>query len=45
MCRELESMGRAGVIEGAAEKAARIEAEYARVCTALSAVGQKGGKA
>jgi PAS domain S-box-containing protein len=45
ICRELESMGRAGVIEGAAEKVARVEAEYAKVCMALSAVRRKGEKA
>ncbi|MEW6572968.1 MAG: ATP-binding protein [Bacillota bacterium] len=45
ICRDLESMGRAGAIEGAAEKAVRVEAEYARVCMALSAVRQKGEKA
>ena len=42
MCGELEIMGRAGVIEGAAEKVSRVESEYKRVCRALAAACRKG---
>ncbi|HID64148.1 MAG TPA: response regulator, partial [Anaerolineae bacterium] len=35
LCRELETMGRAGTLEGAAEKVAQVEAEYERVKAAL----------
>jgi signal transduction histidine kinase/DNA-binding response OmpR family regulator len=31
LCQELEGMGRAGTLEGAAEKVAQVEAEYERV--------------
>jgi PAS domain S-box-containing protein len=38
LCEELEAMGRAGVLEGAAEKLAQVEAEYRRVKTELEAI-------
>jgi HPt (histidine-containing phosphotransfer) domain-containing protein len=31
MCKELETMGRAGTVEGAAEKVTQVEAEYEKV--------------
>ena len=31
MCRELEALGRAGTVEGAAEKVTAVDAEFARV--------------
>jgi HPt (histidine-containing phosphotransfer) domain-containing protein len=37
LCAELETMGRESQLEGAKEKAARVEAEYERVKTALAA--------
>ncbi|MCR4408183.1 MAG: Hpt domain-containing protein, partial [Anaerolineae bacterium] len=38
LCKELEIMGRQGVLEGAADKVAQVEAEYERVKLALEAV-------
>ena len=35
LCQELEVMRRAGTLEGAAEKVARVEAEYERVKATL----------
>jgi CheY-like chemotaxis protein/HPt (histidine-containing phosphotransfer) domain-containing protein len=35
LCRELEAMGRAGTLEGAAEKVSQVEAEYQRVKAVL----------
>jgi len=35
LCLELETMGKAGALEGAAEKPTQVEAEYARVAVAL----------
>jgi len=35
LCRELEALGRAGTLEGAAEKVAQVEAEYERVKAVL----------
>jgi HPt (histidine-containing phosphotransfer) domain-containing protein len=41
LCRELEMMGKAGALEGAAGKLASIEAEWAQVRAALEAL-QRG---
>jgi hypothetical protein len=41
LAKELEMMGKAGVLDGAADKIARVEAEYAQVKDALE---QKRGK-
>jgi CheY-like chemotaxis protein/HPt (histidine-containing phosphotransfer) domain-containing protein len=38
LCKELEMMGKAGTLEGAAELVAQVEAEYARVKEALQVV-------
>jgi CheY-like chemotaxis protein len=43
LCKELESVGRSGVLDGAADLVAQILAEYGKVETALKAVRQ-GGK-
>ena len=40
MCRDLEMMGKAGTLDGAAEKLAPAEAEYAQVKAALEAIRQ-----
>ena len=37
MCKELEDMGKAGALDGAAPRIAQAEAEYARVKAALEA--------
>jgi CheY-like chemotaxis protein len=42
LCKELEMMARSGAIDGAAELAARIAAEYAKVEAALAAVRREG---
>ena len=42
LCKELEMLGKSGVLEGAADLAARISAEYGRVETALAAVRRAG---
>ena len=39
MAKELEDMGKAGTLEGAAARITRAEAEYERVKAALSALG------
>jgi HPt (histidine-containing phosphotransfer) domain-containing protein len=36
---ELESLGKQGTVEGAAELVAQLEQEYQRVCQALAAEG------
>jgi two-component system sensor histidine kinase/response regulator len=36
LCRELEAMGRAGTLQGAAVKMAQVEAEFERVRTVLA---------
>ncbi|MFQ5857786.1 MAG: Hpt domain-containing protein, partial [Anaerolineae bacterium] len=38
LCKELEAIGRAGALDGAAERVAQIETEYERVRIALEAV-------
>jgi HPt (histidine-containing phosphotransfer) domain-containing protein len=38
LCRELEALGKAGILAGAAEKVARAEAEYAQVKAALETI-------
>lgn len=38
LCRELEGMGKAGTLEGAAELVVQVEAEYEQVKAALEAV-------
>ena len=38
LCWELEGMGKAGTLDGAAEKVAQVEAEYERVKPAVEAV-------
>jgi HPt (histidine-containing phosphotransfer) domain-containing protein len=38
LCRELEGLGKAGRLDGAAEKVTQAEAEYERVKAALEAV-------
>ncbi|GAB4538128.1 MAG: hypothetical protein Kow0063_25640 [Anaerolineae bacterium] len=35
LCQELEAMGRAGTLQGAAAKMAQVEAEFGRVKTAM----------
>jgi PAS domain S-box-containing protein len=40
VCRDLEMMGKAGTLDGAAEKLASAEAEYAQVKAALEAMRQ-----
>jgi HPt (histidine-containing phosphotransfer) domain-containing protein len=42
MCKELEVKGRDGSLQGAAELAARIRAEYERVAAALESVRREG---
>ena len=45
LCRELEMMGKTGVLEGAAQKLASVEAEWAQVRAALeSQRGEQGGQ-
>jgi PAS domain S-box-containing protein len=41
LCQEVEAMARVGVLAGAAELAARIDDEYARVADALQAAGRE----
>jgi two-component system, sensor histidine kinase and response regulator len=43
LCRELEEQGRVGVLGGAAERLAQVEAEYERVRRALVAARPAGG--
>jgi HPt (histidine-containing phosphotransfer) domain-containing protein len=38
LCNELETMGRLGTLEGAAEIVQRVEAEYEKVKTALNSL-------
>ncbi|MDH4137666.1 MAG: Hpt domain-containing protein [Anaerolineae bacterium] len=38
LCWELEGMGKAGTLDGVAEKVAQVEAEYERVKPAMEAV-------
>jgi HPt (histidine-containing phosphotransfer) domain-containing protein len=38
LCWELEGMGKAGTLDGAAKKVAQVEAEYERVKPAIEAV-------
>jgi HPt (histidine-containing phosphotransfer) domain-containing protein len=38
LAKELEAMGKAGMLEGAADLVAQVEAEYVRVTAALEAV-------
>jgi CheY-like chemotaxis protein/HPt (histidine-containing phosphotransfer) domain-containing protein len=42
LCRELEMVGKSGALNGAANLAAQIEAEYGRLEAALSAVREQG---
>jgi signal transduction histidine kinase/DNA-binding response OmpR family regulator/HPt (histidine-containing phosphotransfer) domain-containing protein len=42
LCRELEMMGKGGELSGAADLAARLGAEYAKVAAALRAVQHEG---
>ena len=42
MCKELEFMGRANTLNGADELVLRVEAEYARVQTALESIRTTG---
>jgi HPt (histidine-containing phosphotransfer) domain-containing protein len=43
LCKALEAMGKAGALDGAAECVAQVEAEYAKVGSALAAVRQGVG--
>jgi len=45
VCEELETMGRAGAIEGVAEKVAQVEIMYEKVRLALKSACRKGGSA
>jgi CheY-like chemotaxis protein len=42
LCKELEMMGKSGAIDGAADLAARIVAEYRKAAVALEAVRREG---
>ncbi|HNX39629.1 MAG TPA: Hpt domain-containing protein [Methanothrix sp.] len=44
MAKELELMGRANALDGAAEKAQRLNAEFSRVMSALRAEIEQSGK-
>jgi two-component system, sensor histidine kinase and response regulator len=43
LCRELEELGNAGMLDGVGALLAQLEAEYARVVPALSAARASGG--
>ena len=42
MCKELEDLGKNGVLDGGAERLAQVEAEYAKVQRALQAARPTG---
>jgi HPt (histidine-containing phosphotransfer) domain-containing protein len=44
LCQELENMGKAGILDEAAELVTKVEAEYEQVKVALEAVMRGGGK-
>ena len=43
LCRELEELGNAGMLDGVGALLVQVEAEYARVVPALSAARASGG--